>query len=650
MSNQNDDPEGRAARLLREITALLPEGAHRRAIHDAAAGVTRAGAARPAIAVLAESTGDQRLAGHDRWAALLGAGAAGITPARSALGYVTVVRLHPADSERTTVRGARVTLLTADQVTVARTRMLADLGVPAADWQPAIDKARAMWLAADLARRAAITEFVNLYRAQIFAERFLGADRPVRLDAVARATMPLEEFDGGRPPFPEPGRAGPLEADQDLTPNALHRIFPVVRRVTVDVDVPRASWPHRLVLADLPPLDPQLRTGRTEWLIETELAVAGAVIAIDGPQREVERVLAHYPKLVVLHAPDRRAEINDRGLAACAAVRRAGLERAYEEFRQAVRRVVAELDESPIAAPPPPPAAETRLRELLSRMGTELTAMADDVERGIAGPAAALDGGMTPQDAVRQWVSAQVHAWPQWPALLGALRHQVLTPSARHPEADLPKLPEIFEMRFRGLAAELPAACTRFAEAATGAWLRRWSVRLKPLKQEFLDVVHPYRERMPGAGGTVTLLRRGVQLGWLSDISPPAPGVLPRAAVRDAFPLDPERLLPWHDRADGQGPHGRHLMTIMRVRRELVIAAHRIADEQLAAVLAARAAELRLALRAQLHLQQRTDHHLRDLLGAPGPGPAESPQVLARRLERLLDAADSPEDSPEDPR
>ncbi|WP_229075935.1 hypothetical protein [Actinoplanes sp. DH11] len=652
--------------------ALLTDSAHRREIEDAAARVRDAGTSRLAVAVLAESGGDHRVVSHHLWTPLLGEGAAGLTPERTTIGYVTAVRLRPVADDRATVRRVTVAFLSRAQILSCRTRLLAQLGdLPAGtaadvDWPVVLEQARAAWPAADGYRQAAVTELVALYRAQVFAERFLGRDGlPARLEAVHQATMPVRWGDrsGVRPPFPDPGGAGPYEADQELGQGVLHRVFPAVRRIVVDVDVPARHWPlgeDGLDLVDLPVLDPQLRTGRADWLIETELATAGAVITIDGSQREAEKLLAQLrtpAPAVTLRGPDNylvlrdgsalaelRADIGDRGRVACEAARDRQTGTAYGEFRRAVRRVAAALDETPLAAPPPPSPTEMRVRGLLGRIGAELSAMTDDVERGIAGPAAELAGGITPYAALRQWVTAQVYAWPQWQVLFSALRNHVLTPGARYTD-ELPGTPEVFERRLRAVAQGLPAACTSVVDATVESWLRRWSARLGPLKSEFFEVVVPLRD---GTDETVSRLRRGVQLSWVADVRPALPAAPAAAEVRAAFPLDPGRDLPWHHGSDGAGGHGRHLVTILRIRRELVVAAQRLAEEQLAGALTARVEAVRRELRMQQQSQQRADTHIRALLGAGPPGTGVPPQTAARRIEDLLDRADSP-DRPDSP-
>lgn len=682
MSVQSTDPadqtRARVDRLLRDITELLTDGAQLQAIREAADAVARAAATRSAVAVLAESVGGHRVISHHIWDPLLGDGTAGITPARSTIGYVSAVRLKAVDTDRPTIRDATVSFMDRSHVASCQARMLEQLsdepGTTFADrdWRTALDSARAMWPSADRARQACLTELVALYRAQIFAERFLGREGvPVRLEAIHQATMPVQRSadTAGQPPFPHPGGAGPYDRAQDLTQGVLHRVFPVIRRVEVDVDVPRSLWPlgeGGLDLIDLPMLDAELRTGRAEWLIETELATAGAVVTVEGPQREVEKFLVQLrtpAPTVVLPAPDNyvvasgqssladlRADICDRGRDACLAARAAHTETAYEAFRQAVRGVVSALDEAPITAPPPPSPGEMRIRDLLGRMSAMLSAMSDDVERGVAGPEAHLADGIRPNAALRQWVTTQVHGWPQWPALLAALRHQVLVPSAGHEDDELPTRPEVLETRFRTVVREIPEACVRVIDAAVEAWLRRWSHRLAPLKVEFLDVVQRRGDQLAQANETVAKLRRGVQLGWLAEIRPAAPPALEPSAIRDAFPLDPRRPLPWHGAVEGKGGHGHHLMTVMRLRRELVVAAHRLAEEQLADEFARRVGALRQALRGQQDVQQRADMHVRVLIGAHHAAEPVPPQVLARQFEKLLEAENLRDRSHEDAR
>jgi hypothetical protein len=670
VSLQSVDParrtRARVDRLLPGITALLTDSGQRRQVDEAAGRVLRAAGERPAVALLAEAGVDHRVISHQVWAPLLGDGVAALTPARTTIGYVTAVRLHPVPGNRTTVRKAAVSFLTAPQILRCRARLLAQLGdVPAAaadaDWTTVLELARVAWPGADSARQAAIAELASLYRAQIFAERFLGRDGvPVRLEAVHQATMPVQWGDGagGRLPFPETGSAAPYDADQDLGQSVLHRVFPAVRRIVLDVDVPDERWPvgeDGLDLIDLPMLDARLRTGRAEWLIETELAGAGAVVTIDGPQREAERLLTRLrPRIptapVALRGPDNylvlrdggalaelRAEICKQGQAACLAARAQRTDTAYDGFRQVVRRVAAALDEEPLAAPPMAGPQEMAVRDLLGRISAELSAMTDDVERGIAGPGATLADGITPYAALRQWITAQVYGWPQWPVLLSTLRNHVLAPGARYAD-ELPSTPEPFEMRFRAVAKELPEACARVVDAAVENWLRRWSARVGPLKTEFFEVIAPLRD---GPDETVSRLRRGVQLGWLAEVRPPLPEAPATPVVRAAFPLDAKRHLPWHEAANHAGGHGRHLMTIMRIRRELVVAAQRLGEEQLADALTGRVEAIRRELRMLQQTQQRADPHVRALLGGGPVGPGLTPQAAARRIEELLDRADT---------
>ncbi|GAA4609031.1 hypothetical protein GCM10023107_89600 [Actinoplanes octamycinicus] len=664
---QSADParrtRARVDRLLPGITALLTDGAQRQQIDEAAGRVLRAAGERPAVALLAEAGLDHQVVSHRMWAPLLGDGMAALTPARTTIGYVTAVRLRPVAGERATVRKATAAFLTRPEILRCRARLLAQIGdLPAgaadADWTTVLQLARHVWDGADSARQAAIDELASLYRAQIFAERFLGRDAvPVRLEAVHQATMPVRwnEAAAGRRPFPEVGAAGPYDADQDLSQNVLHRVFPAIRRIVLDVDVPDERWPigeDGLDLVDLPTLDGRLRTGRAEWLIESELAAAGAVVTVDGPQREAERLLDRLPGTlpVVLRGPDNylvlrdggaladlRGEICKQGQAACLTARAQRTEAAYERFRQTVRRVVAALDETPLAAPPMASPREMAVRDLLGRIGAELSAMTDDVERGIAGPQATLADGITPYAALRQWITAQVYAWPQWPALLSALRNHVLAPGARYAD-ELPSTPKPFESRFRAVVHELPEACARVVDAAVESWLRRWSVRAGPLKTEFFEVIAPLRD---GPDETVSQLRRGVQFGWLAEVRPELPAAPDRAAILAAFPLDPDRDLPWHEGADDTGGHGRHLMTIMRIRRELVVAAQRLGEEQLAGALTGRVEAVRRKLRLQQQTQQHADAHVRALLGGGPATPGVAPQAAARRIEDLLDRADA---------
>ncbi|MBB2946860.1 hypothetical protein FB565_006628 [Actinoplanes lutulentus] len=668
MSSQSADPARRIVarldRLLPAITGLLTDGGHQRRVTEAAGRVLTTATSRPAVALLAESGGDDRLVSHHVWAPLLGDGAAGLTPARTTIGYVTTVRLNPVAAERAAIRGASVSFLTHAHVLECRTRLLGQVGDSPAgdaadvDWPAALELARSWWSGADSARQAGIAELAALYRAQIFAERFLGRDGVrIRLDAVHHATMPVRwgGASGGRLPFPDTGGAGPYEADQDLGQNVLHRVLPVVRRVVVDVDVPQERWPigeDGLDLIDLPLLDPRLRTGRADWLIEAELATAGAVVTIDGSQREAEKLLVQLrtPTPLTLPGPDSylvlrdgsalagmRADICERGQAACLTERGRRTGAAYDEFRRTVRRVVVALDESPLAAAPPPAPAEMRVRDLLARIGAELSAMTADVERGIAGPADGHDGGATPYAALRQWVTAQIYAWPQWPVLFSALRNHVLAPGTRYAD-EMPATPEVFEMRFRALARDIPEACARVIDAAVDGWLRRWAVRLSLLRTEFFEMVVPLRD---STDKTVGQLRRGVQINWIADLPRPEPVAPAATAVRAAFPLDPARHLPWHPAAGRAGGNGRHLMTIMRVRRELVVAAQRIAEEQLATALTARIEAVRRELRMQQQVHQRADTHVRALFGDEPGGPVISPQAVARRIEDLLDRADA---------
>ncbi|BCJ39766.1 hypothetical protein GCM10010168_77780 [Actinoplanes ianthinogenes] len=666
---QSADParrtRARVDRLLPGITALLTDGVQQREINEAAGRVLRAAGERPAVALLAEAGLDHQVVSHRMWAPLLGDGVAALTPARTTIGYVTAVRLHPVPGDRTTVRKATASFLTGPEILRCRARLLAQIGdLPAgaadAEWTTVLELARHVWDAADSARQAAIDELAGLYRAQIFAGRFLGRDGvPVRLEAVHQATMPVRWSDAaaGRRPFPEIGAAGPYDADQDLGQSVLHRVFPAVRRIVLDVDVPDERWPiseDGLDLIDLPMLDGRLRTGRAEWLIETELAGAGAVVTVEGPQREAERLLDRLrgPSPTVLRGPDNylvlrdggaladlRAEICKQGQAACLAARAQRTEAAYEGFRQTVRRVVAALDETPLAAPPMASPQEMAVRDLLGRIGAELSAMTDDVERGIAGPAASLADGITPYAALRQWITTQVYAWPQWPALFSALRHHVLVPG------DLPSTPGPLLARFERLVHDLPEACARVIDATVENWLRHWSVRVAPLKSEFFEVIAPLRD---GPSDTVAQLRRGVQFGWLTEArpEPAAPPDDQRAngAVRAAFPLDPRRNLPWHQDADDAGGHGRHLMTVMRVRREMVVAAQRLGEERLADALAARVETIRRRLRLQRQAQQQPDAHVRALLGGGPATTGVAPQAAARRIEDLLERADSEEE------
>ncbi|WP_036372134.1 hypothetical protein [Micromonospora sp. ATCC 39149] len=431
-----------------------------------------------------------------------------------------------------------------------------------------------------------------------------------------------------------------------------------MRRVTVEVDVPRSRWPlgdEPLELVDLPVLSPRLRTGRADWLIERELRAASAAVLLPGPRHDAERVVQAYPRTTVLAGPD-SAALRDGPLAparaddlldavlgagrdAGRAARAARAHAAHLDLRRVLRETVAALDEESPAAPPPPLPAEERLRDLVGRIGAELTALIDDVGRGVAGPDARSAAGMTPQDAVTQRVVARVHSWPQWAILFAAVTDELVQPGDGFEREQPPVRPDEFEARFRATLRELPSVIGEVVDATVAAWRLRRSARLGPLKAELLDGVEPVRERLvrEGADAVLATLRRAVQLDWLPTTGPAdgAPAVDADAA-RQAFPLAPDRLLPWHD---PQG-YGRHQVTVMRLRRELVEAVRRLAVEGLAVEQARRVDGIRHALRELRAALPRTDAEIRALAGTDPAAEPDPPQAVARRVEALLDEDD----------
>ncbi|MGC4806429.1 hypothetical protein [Micromonospora sp. DT233] len=655
----------RADRLLGAVVDVLPPGPHADAARDAAVAVTRAAGAPTRVALLAEG-GDDRVVSHRLWQPLLGDGAPAVTPERSTIGYVTAVRLRAVDAGRAALRTVSVSFL--DRAEIARCR--ADLVTrwggappttePTADWADALADARRRWPGADPVTRAGLTELVALYRAEVFAEYLLGAEEvPARLGAVHQATMPFQRAraGGGVPAFPDPVAPGPYAPGTALTEGVLHRILPVVRRVTVEVEVPQSHWPladEPVELVDLPVLDPRVRTGRAVRLSDGELAAATAVVLLPGPRREAERAVQAFPELTVLTGPpsatllagrlalDRvdelRAAVLGVGRQAGRAARAARAHAAHLGLRRVLRDTVAALDREPAVAPPPP-AAEGRLRDLVGRVGAELSALIDDVARGVAGPDARLAGDASPQEALTRRVVVRVHSWPQWAMLLAALDEQVLQPGAGFDREELPVRPDAFEARFRATLREVPAMVAEVVDATVGAWQQRWSTRLTPLRTALLDDVEPARERLAREGADAVLgrLRRAVQPEWLTRVGPPAAvAPLDAEAARAAFPLAPDRLLPWHD----PHGHGRHQMTVMRLRRELVEAVRRLAIEGLAVEQVRRVDALRRELRELRDALPRTDAEIRVLTGVerlPDPDP---PQLLARRIEALLDDDD----------
>ncbi|MBB5827164.1 hypothetical protein [Micromonospora carbonacea] len=653
----------RAERLLAAVTAALPGGPHADAARAASERVVRVAQAPVSVALLAEGD-DDHVVSHHLWPPLLGGGAPALTPRRSTLGYVTAVRLRAVARERAAVRAVSVSFLDRAGIARCRSRLLDRLGdgpASAADWPQALAQARRLWPAADARCRAGLTELVALHRAEVFAEHLLGVEGvPARLDAVHQATMPFHVGGaaGGVAPFPDATAPGPYEPGTELTESVLHRVFPVVRRVTVEVDVPHDRWPladEPLDLIDLPVLAPHLRTGRADLLIEDELGAASAAVLLSGARGDAVRAVRGYPQLTVLTGPgsaalragppapapadDLRAALLGAGRDAGRAARATRAHAAHLDLRRVLRATVAALDEEPPAAPPPPPAAQERLRDLVGRIGTELTALIDDVGRGVAGPEARLDGGMTPQDAVTQRVVARVHAWPQWAVLFAAVAEQHVQPGDGFDREEPPARPDVFEATFRATLRELPSVVGEVVDATVAAWRQRRSPRLGPLKAVLLDDVEPARERGDGDGrdAALTTLRRAVQLDWLTHAGP-ADGASPvdADAARQAFPLAPDRPLPWHD------PHGpgRHQATVMRVRRELVEAVRRLAVEGLAVEQARRVDAIRHALRELRAALPRTDAEIRALAGVdPGVEP-DPPQVLARRVEALLEEDD----------
>ncbi|MFF3855939.1 hypothetical protein [Micromonospora sp. NPDC002575] len=651
----------RAERLLAAVTAALPGGPHADAAREAAAQVVRVAQTPISVALLAEGD-DDHVVSHHLWQPLLGEGAPALTPQRSTLGHVTAVLLRAVAQERAAVRAVSVSFLDRAAIARCRSRLLDRLGggpAPDADWPQALAQARRLWPAADARCRAGLTELVALHRAEVFAEHLLGVEAaPARLDAVHQATMPFHVGGaaGGVPPFPDPTAPGPYAPGTELTQSVLHRVFPVVRRVTVEVEVPHARWPladEPLELVDLPVLAPRLRTGRADLLIEEELGAASAAVLLPGPRRDAERVAQAYPHLTVLTGPgsaalragppapadDLRAAVLGAGRDAGRAARATRAHAAHLDLRRVLRATVAALDEELPAAPPPPPAAQERLRDLVGRIGAELTALIDDVGRGVAGPDARLDGGMTPQDAVTQRVVARVHSWPQWAVLFAAVAEQHVQPGDGFDREEPPVRPDVFEAAFRATLRELPSVVGEVVDATVAAWRQRRSPRLGPLKAALLDDVEPARERpdRDDADPALTTLRRAVQLDWLTRAGPAdGPPPADADAARQAFPLAPDRPLPWHD------PHGsgRHQVTVMRVRRELVEAVRRLAVEGLAVEQVRRVDAIRHALRELRAALPRTDAQIRELAGVdPGVEP-DPPQVLARRVEALLDEDD----------
>ncbi|TDC67009.1 hypothetical protein E1258_01185 [Micromonospora sp. KC207] len=653
----------RAERLLAAVTEALPGGPHADSARSAAALVVRAAEAPISVALLAEGTGDH-VVSHHLWQPLLGGDAPALTPQRSTLGYVTVARLRAVAGERAAVRAVSVSFLDRAEIAGCRAgilHLLDDGLAPAADWAQALACARRLWPGADAECRAALTELVALHRAEVFAEHLLGVEAvPARLDAVHQATMPFRVGGaaGGVSPFPDTTASGPYAPGTELAQNVLHRIFPAVRRVTVEVDVPRSRWPlgdEPLELVDLPVLSPRLRTGRADRLIERELRAASAAVLLPGPRHDAERVVQAYPHTTVLAGPD-SAALRDGPLAparaddlldavlgagrdAGRAARAARAHAAHLDLRRVLRETVAALDEASPAAPPPPPPAEERLRDLVGRIGAELTALIDDVGRGVAGPDARLAAGMTPQDAVTQRVVARVHSWPQWAILFAAVTDELVQPGDGFEREQPPVRPDEFEARFRATLRELPSVIGEVVDATVAAWRLRRSARLGSLKAELLDGVEPVRERLvrEGSDAVLATLRRAVQLDWLPTTGPAdgAPAVDADAA-RQAFPLAPDRLLPWHD---PQG-HGRHQVTVMRLRRELVEAVRRLVVEGLAVEQARRVDGIRHALRELRAALPRTDAEIRALAGTDPAAEPDPPQVVARRMEDLLDEDD----------
>lgn len=653
----------RAERLLAAVTEALPGGPHADAAREAAAQVVRVAQAPISVALLAEGD-DDHVVSHHLWQPLLGGGAPALTPQRSTLGYVTAVRLRAVAQDRAAVRTVSVSFLDRAGIARCRSRLLDRLGdgqASAADWAQALAQARRLWPAADARCRAGLTELVALHRAEVFAEHLLGVEAvPARLDAVHQATMPFHVggATGGVPPFPDATAPGPYAPGTELTQSVLHRVFPAVRRVTVEVDVPQARWPladEPLELVDLPVLAPHLASGRADLLIEDELGAASAVVLLPGPRRDAERAVRAHPHVTVLAGPggvalragppaadDLRDAVLGAGRDAGRAARAARAHAAHLDLRRVLRATAAALDEEPAAAPPPPPAAQERLRDLVGRVGTELTALIDDVGRGVAGPDARLDAGMTPQAAVTQRVVARVHSWPQWAVLFAAVAEQHVQPGDGFDREEPPARPDVFEATFRATLRELPSVVGEVVDATVAAWRQRRSPRLGPLKAALLDDVEPARERLAldGSDAALTTLRRAVQLDWLTPAGAPdgAPPAADADAARQAFPLAPDRPLPWHD------PHGpgRHQVTVMRVRRELVEAVRRLAVEGLAVEQARRVDAIRHALRELRAALPRTDAELRALAGAGPDVEPDPPQVLARRVEALLDEDDRP--------
>ncbi|MEV4629726.1 hypothetical protein AB0J90_26015 [Micromonospora sp. NPDC049523] len=690
----------RAERLLRQVDTAAPPGSPSAGllepVHLAGAAVRDAVDAPLSVAVLAESAGDDRVVSHHLWGQILGDRGVRISPERTITGYVTVVRLQPVDGPSVTLGPATVDILDRDALARCRRDLLAQLdsggwdSLPAdAGWPEVIAEARRLGPATASDSRGWLRELYDLYRAESFAEHLLGAtDRPVRLATVHHAAMPFARPDGGLgQPFVEhvpPAVA--LPADTNLTDGVLHRILPAVARVVVAVQVPASLWKldgDALDLVDLPMLHPHRPAGRERHLIESELVRAGAVVVLPGPDAAVARFTATLngaSPSTVLAGPESRSVLAGRvppgeyeqlraavagtGLAAALAVRAERAGRAHLGLRGAIREVVVALDRAPAEQPAPTARPEDDLREVLGRIAQETAALIEDVEEGIAGSRACLATGMTPQDAVRQAVTAQVHAWPQWPVLFAALSQQTVKRGSGFGRDELPDTPDVFEARFRAAVGESAATVEQVVDAVVANWLSRRSGRLVELKAALLERVEPVRSRLvrPNREPVLPDLRRAVQLDWLAQVRPeennpagtpvqPAGGAtagVPRTAaerqaLRQAFPLDPVRPLPWA--AEGglrtRSPHGGHQMAVMRLRREMVEATRRLALARLAVELPRRAEAIHRSLRALQQRLPRTDSELRALVDGPDAQlPPEPPAVVARRLEAALDHDD----------
>ncbi|WP_326557099.1 hypothetical protein [Micromonospora sp. NBC_01796] len=683
----------RAEQLLRQVDTAAPPGSPTAGllepVHLAGAAVRDAVDAPLSVAVLAESAGDDRVVSHNLWGQILGDQEVRISPERTITGYVTVVRLQPVDRPAVTLGPATVDILDRDALARCRRDLLARLdsggwgSLPAdAGWPEVVAQARRLGPATDSDSRGWLRELYDLYRAESFAEHLLGTtDRPVRLATVHHAAMPFARPDAAlRQPFAElDPPAVALPAETGLTDGVLHRILPAVARVVVPVQVPASLWDldaETLDLVDLPMLHPHRPAGRERHLIENELVRAGAVVVLPGPDAAVPRFTATLngaaPSTVldgpesrsVLAGrvpPDRyeqlRAAVTGTGRAAALAVRAERARLAHLGLRGAIREVVVALDRAPAEQPAPTARPEDDLREVLGRIAQETAALIDDVEEGITGSRARLATGMTPQDAVRQAVTAQVHAWPQWSVLLAALSQQTVKRGTGFGRDELPDTPDVFEARFRAAVGESAATVEQVVDAVVANWLTRRAARVVELKAALLARVEPVRGRLVRPTGEPVLpdLRRAVQLDWLAQVRPEddnptgsaAAGVprtaAERQALRQAFPLDPVRPLPWA--ADGglrtPSPHGNHQVAVMRLRRELVEATRRLALARLAVELPRRAEAIHRSLRALQQRLPRTDGELRALVDGPDAHlPPEPPATVARRLETALDHDD----------